>query len=78
MHECGRNKRYVITIDDHAASRVSEAFIDYSLYVSRTHYRLSVTIILLIPLPNKHFGAYYSSRKNASGAVYSNLSGSPG
>jgi hypothetical protein len=68
MHECRRNKRYVIiTI---MLRRVSEALVDSSSYVSRTHCRLSVTIVLLVPLPSKRFGAYYSSRRNASGAIY--------
>lgn len=39
-----------------------------------------MTIVLPVPLPSKHFGAYYSSRKNASGAALlpsSNLFGAP-
>jgi hypothetical protein len=63
---------------NHATARVTEALVDSSLYVSRVHRRLSVTTVLLVPLPSKRFGAYYSSRRNASGCLLrsSDLSGS--
>ncbi len=55
---------------DHVALRISEVVIDSSLYITRTHHRPSETIVLLVPLPGRRFGAYYSSRKNASGAAF--------
>jgi hypothetical protein len=42
----------------------------HSLYVTRTQH-WPITVTLPVPLSSKHFGAYYSSRKNAFGAAFS-------
>jgi hypothetical protein len=63
-------RRIMIAIMPRRVAGLQGSLIYSSLYISRMH-RVPVTIVLLVPLPSKRFGTYYSSRKNALGAAYS-------